>query len=103
MPGMMDTVLNLGLNDEVVEAIANKTQNPRFAWDSYRRVISMFGNVVKGIQSEEFENILDSIKKKKGAESDTELDTEDLQRVVEHFKKGNTVLLSRHASCQRSP
>ena len=87
MPGMMDTVLNLGLNDEVVEGLAKLTNNDRFAWDSYRRFIQMFGNVVMGIEHDEFEKILDAQKKKKGVTQDTELTTEDLKEVVKEYKK----------------
>ncbi len=87
MPGMMDTVLNLGLNDEVVEGLAKLTNNERFAWDSYRRFIQMFGNVVMGIDHDEFEKILDAQKKKKGVTQDTDLTTEDLKEVVKEYKK----------------
>eukprot|EP00906_Rhabdomonas_costata_P032590 RCo045907 len=86
MPGMMDTVLNLGLNDVAVEGVAKKTNNPRFAWDSYRRFISMFGNVVKGISGENWEHVLDAQKKKKGVKLDNELDTDDLKAVVAGYK-----------------
>ena len=86
LPGMMDTVLNLGLNDQAVKGLINKTQNERFAWDSYRRFIQMFSNVVMGVDGEHFEHALDSIKEKKGVETDTELDIEDLKNVVETFK-----------------
>eukprot|EP00668_Euglena_longa_P011161 GGOE01013543.1.p1 GENE.GGOE01013543.1~~GGOE01013543.1.p1 ORF type:complete len:965 (-),score=280.04 GGOE01013543.1:350-2917(-) len=86
MPGMMDTVLNLGMNDVAVEGLAAKTGTARFAWDSYRRFIAMFSNVVKGVSGEEFEHVLDSIKRKKGVESDTDLDVEDLQKIVAQFK-----------------
>jgi pyruvate, orthophosphate dikinase len=87
MPGMMDTVLNLGLNDKAAEGLAEKTGNPRFAWDAYRRFIQMFSNVAMGMKGEVFENILENIKKKKGVELDTELDAGDLQKVVEEYKK----------------
>jgi len=92
MPGMMDTVLNLGLNDDTVEAMAETTGNPRFAWDSYRRFIQMFGDVVLGIEPEEdeidpFEKAIQAQKDKKGVENDTDLDTEDLKELVERFKK----------------
>jgi len=87
MPGMMDTVLNLGLNDEVVEGVAKLTNNDRFAWDSYRRFIQMFGNVVMGIDHDKFEKVLESQKKKKGVSLDTELDTDDLKEVVKEYKK----------------
>lgn len=87
MPGMMDTVLNLGLNDEVVEGVAKLTNNERFAWDSYRRFIQMFGNVVMGIDHDKFEKVLETQKKKKGVTLDTELDTDDLKEVVKQYKK----------------
>ncbi len=87
MPGMMETILNLGLNDEAVKGLGQRTENPRFAWDAYRRFIQMFGNVAKGIESSVFEEILDSIKKKKNLELDTELDEDDLKILVEQYKK----------------
>lgn len=92
MPGMMDTVLNLGLNDESVEGIAKKTGNARFAWDSYRRFIQMYGDVVLGLkpQTKEdidpFEEIMDEVKQAKGIHHDTELSTEDLKELVKRFK-----------------
>lgn len=86
MPGMMDTVLNLGLNDKTVEALARHTNNERFAYDSYRRFIDMFGNVVMGIPHEYFENALESLKSDKGVELDTELDTKDLKELVNRYK-----------------
>ncbi|MBS1266824.1 MAG: Phosphoenolpyruvate synthase [Candidatus Woesearchaeota archaeon] len=87
MPGMMDTVLNLGMNDKTVKVIANKTDNPRFAWDSYRRFIQMFGNVVMGIKHHYFEEVLDNVKETKGVKFDTELEIEDLKKVVKDYKK----------------
>ena len=87
MPGMMDTVLNLGLNDESVVGLAKKTSNDRFAWDSYRRFIQMFGNVVMNIEHHKFEDILEKAKETKGVEQDTELDAEDLKNVVAGYKK----------------
>jgi len=86
MPGMMDTVLNLGLNDKAVVGLAEKTNNPRFAWDAYRRFIQMFGDVVKGVRHAKFEEALDTVKEKKGVTEDTELETEDLKKVVELYK-----------------
>ncbi len=86
MPGMMDTVLNLGLNDESVKGLAEKTNNPRFAMDSYRRFLQMFGNVVLGIEHSKFEDILEEVKSTKGVEYDTELNEEDLKEVVEKYK-----------------
>jgi pyruvate,orthophosphate dikinase len=87
MPGMMDTILNLGMNDKVAEAIARKTGNPRFAYDSYRRFIQMFGNVVMEIPKNEFEHVFDGQKKKKGIRLDTELTAEDLKQVIADYKK----------------
>ncbi|MDR2871957.1 MAG: pyruvate, phosphate dikinase [Xanthomonadaceae bacterium] len=92
MPGMMDTVLNLGLNDAVAEAIAKRTGNPRFAWDSYRRFVQMYGSVVldmKPISKEDhdpFEEIIDRMKQEKGVKNDTELDACDLKELVRRFK-----------------
>ncbi len=93
MPGMMDTILNLGLNDETVVALANKTGNPRFAWDCYRRFLQMYGDVVMGVQRrngedhEPFEAQIDKLKKERGAKEDVDLTAEDLQVLVERFKK----------------
>jgi len=86
MPGMMDTVLNLGLNDHTVEALAQHTNNERFAYDSYRRFIDMFGNVVMGIDHEKFEKAIEQLKSKKGVELDTELSTDDLKELVDRYK-----------------
>jgi pyruvate,orthophosphate dikinase len=86
MPGMMDTVLNLGLNDQAVSGLAGKSGNERFAWDAYRRFINMFGDVVKGVPHEDYEDALRAVKKKKGADLDTDLDTEDLKEVVKQYK-----------------
>ncbi len=86
MPGMMDTILNLGLNDDAVVGLAEMMGNERFAWDAYRRFIQMFGNVAKGVDSENFEDILESVKKKKGVEEDIDLDADDLKTVVEKYK-----------------
>lgn len=85
MPGMMDTVLNLGLNPETVEAMIKRTNNPRFVWDSYRRFIQMFGNVVMGVEHHNFEHELDKVKKAKGCKLDTDLSAEDLQEVVKAY------------------
>jgi pyruvate,orthophosphate dikinase len=87
MPGMMDTILNLGLNDETVEGLAKSTGNERFAWDSYRRFIQMFGNVVMGIPHEKFEEILEEKKKEVGAKQDVDLTAEDLKDVVKRYKE----------------
>ncbi|MGL5351741.1 MAG: pyruvate, phosphate dikinase, partial [Clostridium sp.] len=86
MPGMMDTVLNLGLNDEAVEVMAKLTNNPRFAYDSYRRFIQMFSDVVMGIEKRLFENILDELKEEKGVEVDTDLSADDLKELVVRYK-----------------
>ncbi len=86
MPGMMDTILNLGLNDVAVEGFANKTGNPRFAYDSYRRFIQMFSDVVMEMSKTFFEGILDEIKEEKGATLDTDLTAEDLQEVIAKYK-----------------
>jgi pyruvate, orthophosphate dikinase len=93
MPGMMDTILNLGLNDKSVEALAKRTNNPRFAADSYRRLIQMFGNVVLEIDKVEFEEVFDAKKKQKKAKLDTELDGKALQEVIEAYKK----IVKKHA------
>ncbi|NLG88531.1 MAG: pyruvate, phosphate dikinase [Clostridiaceae bacterium] len=87
MPGMMDTILNLGLNDEVVEGLAELTQNPRFAYDSYRRFITMFSDVVMGIDKAEFDRIMDEMKERKGVVHDTELDASDLEELVAKYKE----------------
>ena len=87
MPGMMDTILNLGLNDEVVEGLANLTNNPRFAYDSYRRFIQMFSDVVMQQDKSKYERILDQIKEKKGVKFDKDLTAEDLKEIVKLFKK----------------
>lgn len=87
MPGMMDTILNLGLNDETVEGLAKATNNERFAYDSYRRFIQMFSDVVMGIDKNKFEAILDEIKEENGAKFDTDLTAENLKEVVKRFKE----------------
>ena len=87
MPGMMDTILNLGLNDETVEGLSALTENPRFAYDSYRRFIQMFGDVVMGISKSKFDEIFDGQKEKKGVEFDVDLDTEDLKEIIAGYKK----------------
>ena len=92
MPGMMDTILNLGLNDQAVEAINKRTGNPRFAWDSYRRFVQMYGDVVLGMKPaskedhDPFEEIIDQMKEEKGVKNDTELSTDDLKEMVRKFK-----------------
>lgn len=87
MPGMMDTILNLGLNDEVVESFAKKTGNPRFAYDSYRRFIQMYSDVVMEVGKSYFEKLIDQMKEKKGVKLDTELDASDLKELARLFKK----------------
>ncbi len=87
MPGMMDTILNLGLNDEAVEGFAKKTNNPRFAYDSYRRFIQMYSDVVMEVNKSFFEKIIDELKEELGVHYDTELNVEDLKELVKRFKK----------------
>ena len=87
MPGMMDTILNLGLNDVVVEGLAKFTNNPRFAYDSYRRFIQMFSDVVMELSKKRFEEIIDEVKAEKGVKHDIELDTDDMKRLVVLFKE----------------
>ena len=87
MPGMMDTILNLGLNDESVKILAHKSQNERFAYDSYRRLIQMFGNVVLEIPKHTFDEVFEGQKKKRGVKLDTELTASDLQEVIAEYKK----------------
>jgi pyruvate, orthophosphate dikinase len=93
MPGMMDTVLNVGLNDETVQGLIRKTSNPRFAYDSYRRFVAMFGDVVLGVPKEEFEGLLSKRKAELGVQLDTDLGADDLKNLVAVFKD-----LVRHAS-----
>ncbi len=87
MPGMMDTILNLGLNDESVEGLAAKTGNVRFAYDSYRRFVQMFADVVMGVSKSLFENEIDKLKAEKGVQNDVDLDADDLKKLVVIFKK----------------
>ena len=93
MPGMMDTILNLGLNDQSVEALAKLTNNPRFAYDSYRRLIQMFGSVVLEVPKHAFEAVFDAKKKNKKAKLDTDLDAKALKEVIEEYKK----VVKKHA------
>ena len=86
MPGMMDTILNLGLNDQAVEGFAAKTGNPRFAYDSYRRFIQMFSDVVMEIPKSTFEKIIDAVKEEKGVKYDIELDADDMKELIKRFK-----------------
>src|SRR5947209_7802455 len=87
MPGMMDTILNLGLNDESVQALAKRSHNPRFAYDSYRRLIQMFGNVVLDIPKKAFDEVFDAKKKQRHAKLDTDLDAKAMREIAEEFKK----------------
>src|SRR6266700_1145981 len=86
MPGMMDTVLNIGLSDDSVQGLAKQAGNERFAWDAYRRLIQMFGKTVLDIEGEHFEHAIDEAKKAKGVSNDLDLDAADLQSLVETFK-----------------
>ncbi len=87
MPGMMDTILNLGLNEKTVEGFATQTKNPRFSWDSYRRFIQLFGKVVFGVNDEKFDHVLDSAKKKQGVKDDSKLNVKSLKNIVSEYKK----------------
>lgn len=87
MPGMMDTILNLGLNEKTVEGLANQTKNPRFAWDSYRRFIQLFGKVVFGVNDEKFDHVLESAKTKQNVKDDSQLSVESLKGIVSEYKK----------------
>ena len=87
MPGMMDTILNLGLNDQTVLGLAKKTDNPRFAWDSYRRFIQLFGKVVFGVDDKKFDHILNSAKKRQGVTDDSKLNLDSLKKIVSEYKK----------------
>src|SRR5215213_5956918 len=86
MPGMLDTVLNLGLTDRSVQGLAARTGNERFAWDSYRRLVQMFGNVVRGVEGERFEDAIRAAKERRGVREDTELDAEALRELTEAFQ-----------------
>src|SRR4051794_28082578 len=87
MPGMLDTVLNLGLNDTSVEGLAKATENERFAWDSYRRFVQMFGNVSHGIAGEQFEDAIKEVKADRGVKDDTELDADALKELTDRFQE----------------
>ncbi len=87
MPGMMDTILNLGLNDKSVLGLAAKTNNPRFAWDAYRRFIQMYGNVAMGVEHDKFEKIIAKVKAIRGIKEDPELNVDELKKIVEDYKK----------------
>ena len=99
MPGMMDTILNLGLNDESVEGFAKKTNNPRFAYDSYRRFIQMYSDVVMEVNKSFFEKIIDEVKEEKGVKQDIELDVDDLKELVKRFK----AVYSEHMNGEEFP
>ena len=99
MPGMMDTILNLGLNDEAVEGFAAKTGNPRFAYDSYRRFIQMYSDVVMEVNKSFFEKIIDELKEEKGIKYDTEMTVEDLKELVKRFK----TVYSEHMNGEEFP
>jgi pyruvate,orthophosphate dikinase len=86
MPGMMETVLNVGLNDDSVHGLAHQSNNPRFAWDAYRRLIQMFGKTVLGMDGEVFEDAIEAAKQRKGTKSDLDLDADDLRALVDNFK-----------------
>ncbi|NLG23564.1 MAG: pyruvate, phosphate dikinase [Actinomycetales bacterium] len=86
MPGMMDTILNLGIGDDTVDALGSEADNPRFAWDSYRRFIQMYGEVVEGVPAHAFEDELTALKRTRGVEQDTDLSVEDLKELVDKFK-----------------
>ena len=99
MPGMMDTVLNLGLNDESIKGLIKQTENPRFAWDSYRRFIQMFSNVVMGLDGDLFENAITIKKQERDVTSDTDLTAEDLTQLVDEFK----AIFAQNVSAQEYP
>ena len=99
MPGMMDTVLNLGLNDQSINGLIKHTENPRFSWDSYRRFIQMFSNVVMGLDGDLFENAINAKKIVRGVKSDADLTAEDLQELVEEFKN----IFSENVSAEECP
>jgi pyruvate,orthophosphate dikinase len=87
MPGMMDTILNLGLNDQTVIGLAEKSNNQRFAWDSYRRFIQLFGKVVFGVDDKKFDEVLDATKKKQNLEDDSDLNEKSLRTIVDQYKQ----------------
>src|SRR5947199_3708220 len=86
MPGMMNTILNIGLTDAAVEGLARKTGNPRFAYDGYRRLLDMFGSTAKGVEHKEFEHELAALKQQKGVKLDTDLSSDDLKELVKRYK-----------------
>ena len=95
MPGMMDTILNLGLNEEVVETLAKKSGNPRWAWDCYRRFIQMYSDVVMEVGKKYFEQLIDKMKEKKGVKLDVELTAEDLKELKNNIEKINLFTMSK--------
>src|SRR5690625_2268128 len=95
MPGMMDTILNLGISDDTVEALGAEADDPRFAWDSYRRFIQMYGEVVEGVPAHAYEDVLTAMKRDRGVEQDTDLTTADLQELVQSFKSVSTQHMRR--------
>ena len=102
MPGMLDTVLNLGLNDTSVEGLARATENERFAWDSYRRFVQMFGNVSRGIAGEQFEDAIKAVKSDRGVKDDTELDVDALKELTEALQGAlRASRRTRRSSCAR--
>ena len=109
MPGMMDTVLNIGLNDQTVTGLARLTENPRFSWDAYRRLIQGFGSVVMDIPDEAFETALEDLKRRAGAKEDVDLTTDRLKELVDEYKKivrhirASTSHRSRSTNCNWRP
>ncbi len=101
MPGMMDTILNLGLNDQAVEGLAKKTNNPRFAYDCYRRFIQMYSDVVMELGKSFFEERIDAMKERKGVKQDVELDANDLKELVRSSSR--STWRSRARSSRRTP
>ena len=99
MPGMMNTILNLGLTDASVEGLAKKTGNARFAYDGYRRLIDMFGSTAMGVEHEHFEHELEALKKQRGVKLDTDLTADDLKELVKRYK----AVYEKHVEARRSP
>jgi len=87
MPGMMDTILNLGLNEKTVEGFAKQTNNPRFSWDSYRRFIQLFGKVVFGVDDKKFDNVLNATKKKQKVKDDSKFNVKSLKKILKKLIK----------------
>ena len=97
MPGMMDTILNLGLNEEVVEVLAKKSNNPRWAWDCYRRFIQMYSDVVMEVGKKYFEELIDKMKEKKKVKQDVELTADDLKELANEFKAEYKDKIGKHS------